>query len=346
MVGGVQPDVTVIVPTYERPELTRLAIESALAQTFTSFRVLVGDDSRSDRVEAVVHDLGDDRVVYSRNEQQRGAGANWVHLIRSATTPLVASLNDDDTWDEHFLERLAVPMLEDPDLALAFGDYWLTDADGALLVDRTEVLSRRTHRDRLLEGKFAGGRDDLIRLAVAWNAPQPATCAVMRTAAVSGIELPEQVISIHDLWFNYRLACSGAGFYYVPERLAFYRCHSESLTESVGFVDEEDYVFEQVLGTPDLEEGVADDVRRYWAHIRWVRAVHLMASDAADAQQRSQRELELARHHLTGARRIAALAGSRSSLAWRVGAHARDAKQRRASHTVRLTDGESASLAR
>jgi hypothetical protein len=168
----------------------------------------------------------------------------------------------------------------------------------------------------------------------------------MRTAAVSSIELPEQVTSIHDLWFNYRLACSGENFYYVPERLAFYRCHSESLTESVGFVDEEDYVFEQVLGTPGLDEGVADDVRRYWAHIRWVRAVHLMASDASDAQQRSQRELELARHHLTGLRRIAASGGSRSSLAWRIGARARGAKERRTSQTVRVTDDESASPTR
>ena len=174
-----------------------------------------------------------------------------------------------------------------------------------------------------------GGRYSLIRLAVAWNAPQPATCAVMRTASVVDIELPDEVISIHDLWFNYQLALSGRSFYYVPERLALYRCHTESLTQTVGYVDEEDYIFERVLGTSDLDEEVADDVRRYWAHIRWVRAVHLMASDAPGAKERSQHELKVARDHLRGARRVAAYAGSASSLAWQLGARARRVRQRR-----------------
>lgn len=315
-----EPVVSIVLPTYERPALTRLAITSALRQSFGEFRLLVGDDSSTDAVEAVVREFDDPRISYRRNTPRRGPAANWTELIRSATTPFVASLNDDDEWEPTFLERLVPPMLSDDHISLAFGDYWLIDEHGRQLVELTDELSRRTRRDRLERGVLTTSIDDRIRVVAAWNAPQPAICAVMRTAAVQHITVPAEVSSIHDLWFSYQLALQGGDFYFVPERLTRYRWHSESLTQTVGFDDEEDHVFAEVVRTEGLTPSVAAEVRRYWASIRWGRAVRLMSRDDSDAERRSRDELRRAKADLSGPRRVAAELGSRSSIAWRVGA--------------------------
>ena len=42
------PKVSVIIPTYNRGELLRSAIESALEQTFTDLEIIVCDDKSTD----------------------------------------------------------------------------------------------------------------------------------------------------------------------------------------------------------------------------------------------------------------------------------------------------------
>jgi len=318
------PAVTIIMPTYERPETTQTAIRSALAQHFGSFVLRIGDDSESDAVERVVRGFDDPRIDYRRNERRLGAAGNWIALLRSADTPYVASLNDDDEWLPGYLEQLVPPLEHDPEVAVAFGDFTLVDEHGRELAAATEALSRRTRRATLSGGRCGGERDDGLRLVAVWNAPQPAICAALRSDFVRRIEFPEQVTSIHDLWLSYQVVVAGGGFYYVPERLTRYRRHGASLTRTVGFGDEEDYVFGRIIAE-NADSDVVREVAEYWSAIRWGRAVALMGAGDREA---SQRELRFAAPRLHGVRRAAAFVAGRSTLPWSLLATARAARRR------------------
>jgi hypothetical protein len=306
--------VTIIMPTYERTEYLRSAIASALAQTYTDWVLQVGDNSATDAVERVVRSFDDPRIRYHRNAENLGAHGNWLNLIDIATTPLVASLHDDDIWEPDFLARTVPMMLQDETLAMVFTDYWSIDSAGRRLPELTEQTTRTAHRHEIPSGRLDMDRNGLVRVAVVWNAPQPAYAAVLRRSAALEVEYPAIPNMISDLWLSYSLARAGAGIAYVAERLTNYRVHGGSVT-ATGLAEPEDAVFSRIVaecaGMP-----VTAEVHRRWAELRWGRAIRLMADSSQSA--RSRREMRLAAPWLSGTRRVAAHLGGRSGLAWRL----------------------------
>ena len=305
---------TIILPAYERALTTRLAIRSALDQTYDSFVLRIGDDSASDDVLSIVREFDDPRIQYHRNERRLGPRGNWAALLRSARTPFVASLNDDDEWLPEFLERLVPPMVRHEEVAMSFGDYWLMDEHGRTLDTPTDELAVRTRRNIMREGIYGRDRPAGLQLVAAWNAPQPALCAVLRTSMVAGIEFPPEVVSIHDMWLSYQIVMQGGWFYYTPERLSRYRLHPASLTQTVGFAPEEDYVFDRIIAENPDERLVLNDIEDYRAYLRWGRAGRMMTSGERVS---SQRELLAAAPRLRGLRGLLANVAGRSSLVWR-----------------------------
>jgi glycosyltransferase involved in cell wall biosynthesis len=64
------PRVSVIIPTYNRKDYVREAIDSVLAQTYTDYEIIVVDDGSSDGTEAVLRERYGDRIRYLWQENQ------------------------------------------------------------------------------------------------------------------------------------------------------------------------------------------------------------------------------------------------------------------------------------
>ncbi|CAD5243164.1 glycosyltransferase [Thermococcus camini] len=98
-----RPAVSVIIPTYNRDELLRRAIESVLNQSFDDFEVLVVDGARSESTRELIRSFGDGRIRYV---PQRGKGiANARNLgVLKARGKFIAFLDDDDRWRRDKLE--------------------------------------------------------------------------------------------------------------------------------------------------------------------------------------------------------------------------------------------------
>lgn len=92
--------VSVVIPTYDRPEQLLAAVRSVLAQTRSDLEVIVVHDGPDVRSVRPVEDLDDPRVRVVRTPSPSGdAGATARNLgIREATGRWVALLDDDDEW--------------------------------------------------------------------------------------------------------------------------------------------------------------------------------------------------------------------------------------------------------
>lgn len=99
------PLVTVVIPTYRRPQLVTNAIDSVLRQTFKDLEIVVVDDCSPDDTRSVVEAIRDGRVRYLRHETNKGLPAVRNTGIRAARGQYVAFLDDDDEWREDKLER-------------------------------------------------------------------------------------------------------------------------------------------------------------------------------------------------------------------------------------------------
>jgi len=92
------PFFTVVIPTYNRPNLLKRAVVSVLSQTFEDFELIIVDDHSTDDTGSIVKSFSDPRIQYSINHRKKGAcGARNVGIF-SAKGKWVAFLDDDDVW--------------------------------------------------------------------------------------------------------------------------------------------------------------------------------------------------------------------------------------------------------
>lgn len=105
----ITPLVSVVIPTRNRKELLRRALNSVFAQTYTRLQIIVVDDASEDGTEAMVAALRDDRVCYLRHPTSRGGAAARNTGIRAATGTVIGFLDDDDEWEaDKVFEQLKV----------------------------------------------------------------------------------------------------------------------------------------------------------------------------------------------------------------------------------------------
>lgn len=90
------PQVSVIIPTHNRAGMVQDAIESALAQTFRDFEIIVVDDGSTDETREVLEKYKD-RIHYFYQVNQ-GAAAARNNAIAASRGELIALLDSDDIW--------------------------------------------------------------------------------------------------------------------------------------------------------------------------------------------------------------------------------------------------------
>ena len=94
--GGASPEMTVAIPTIDRPELLRRAIASVLEQSSESFEVIVSDNASVARVAGIVAAFGDDRIRFQRHERRLTMTENWNSCLEAAKGHYFLLLSDDD----------------------------------------------------------------------------------------------------------------------------------------------------------------------------------------------------------------------------------------------------------
>jgi len=93
------PEVSVVIPTYNRAHLIGRAVDSVLQQSYCDCHVIVVDDGSTDGTDAVMAERygGNDRVEYLR-QPNRGVSAARNAGIARMRGEFLAFLDSDDLW--------------------------------------------------------------------------------------------------------------------------------------------------------------------------------------------------------------------------------------------------------
>lgn len=221
-----QPLVSVIIPTYNRPEYLKVALTSAVQQTYQNIEIIVSDNCSSENPQSIIEDFKDSRIRFFRNESNLGMFVNTMNAFKQAQGKYVASLLDDDMWEKDFLAKL-VPALEaNSDLALAFCDHYVIKADGTIDIAATQKCSHFYKRVNLKEGIY----QPFYKLSLIDRAVSSATAAVIRREIIDWDSIPAEVGGSWDIYLNYLCCRSGNGAYYYPAKLTRYREHEQTET--------------------------------------------------------------------------------------------------------------------
>ena len=92
------PQISILIPTYNRAGYLAEAIESALDQDYPNLEVIVSDNASTDGTEKWIQRYSaDSRFRYFRNETNLGSGPNYRKLLYVyATGEYGHFLTDDD----------------------------------------------------------------------------------------------------------------------------------------------------------------------------------------------------------------------------------------------------------
>jgi glycosyltransferase involved in cell wall biosynthesis len=224
------PLVSVILPTYNRPEYLREAITSAVNQTYTNIEILISDNCSPNNPQTIIDGFQDPRLKFFRQTRNIGAFANVIGTFKRANGKYVASLLDDDAWEEDYLSKM-IPLLEEnPDVVIAFCDFYIMDKDGVIDLPKTERYSHIFGRKKLSEGLY----NPFHELALISKSISPAFASIMRRDAIKWENIPPEVGLIWDTHLAYLFSSTGHSAYYLPCRLTRSRKHSQTITSQGG----------------------------------------------------------------------------------------------------------------
>ena len=139
--------VSVIVPTYNRPEILKRALKSVAEQTHQNIEIIVINDGGVD-VSDVVNQF--ENVVYISKQENKGLPAARNTGIRLATGKYITYLDDDDIIYPHSVETMVNALDNNPEkLVYTRWHKWINEEIKA------ESVSHVYTKNRLLQHNIA-----------------------------------------------------------------------------------------------------------------------------------------------------------------------------------------------
>ncbi|RUT57718.1 glycosyl transferase [Clostridium botulinum] len=110
------PLVSVLIPTYNRPEYFKEALESVINQTYRNIEIIIGDDSTNDETENLIKEnyLNNyDNIKYYHNKKNLGQFDNDLKLYDIAEGQFINFLMDDDLFRTTKIEKMMNYFIQD-----------------------------------------------------------------------------------------------------------------------------------------------------------------------------------------------------------------------------------------
>ncbi|MCK4852295.1 MAG: glycosyltransferase [Candidatus Omnitrophica bacterium] len=150
--SGKGPEVSVIIPTYNRAHVVGRAIESVLNQTYREFEIIVVDDGSTDNTKELIEDKYGKQVNYVR-QPRKGAPAARNLGFRISRGKFVNFLDSDDYFLPENLEKKVRVLERNPAAGWVYSDSYYTDEE--------RNFFRRSHSLRKMRKKIET-RDDVF----------------------------------------------------------------------------------------------------------------------------------------------------------------------------------------
>jgi glycosyltransferase involved in cell wall biosynthesis len=156
-----KPIISVIIPTFRRPQLLKRAIDSVLAQTYPHFQICIYDDASKDETSRMVGQYRDERISYHAHPENIGLNNNYNYGLDRIDTPFFIFLSDDDLFMPSFLEEAIKGFEQYPDAGVFVGGVIYMDKKKRLMGVISHEGSGRSYyssRDIInetVQGRFA-----------------------------------------------------------------------------------------------------------------------------------------------------------------------------------------------
>ncbi len=141
-----QPFFSVIIPSFNRRDFLKKAVDSVFAQTYSDFELIVVDDGSDDGTEEIIRSYHDPRVFYLK-QQNLGVSSARNNGIARSRGDFLAFLDSDDMWRAEKLEHVAEHIVSSPGISVFHtNETWFRDGRILTQKDKYKRPSGRVYR--------------------------------------------------------------------------------------------------------------------------------------------------------------------------------------------------------
>jgi len=263
--------VSVIIPCFNCDKYILASVRSVYAQNWPNIEVIVVDDGSTDRsAELVSAHFPNVRLIQQANQ---GVAAARNNGLAQATGEWIAFLDADDIWLDNKLALQWVLLQGSPETRMCYAAWHVWQSDSP---EPTEELLGQLRANACSSGgqQPAGASGwiypALLLDCVVWTSTVLAHRSVFDEIGVFDTSL--RIGEDYDLWLR---ASRVTKILRVPDRLALYRIHPESITKSAPSNNYQGIVIQRALdrwgftspdGTPANQAAICNGLARTWTN--------------------------------------------------------------------------------
>jgi glycosyltransferase involved in cell wall biosynthesis len=258
--------ISICMPTRNRPQLLKLALESCFHQTAKAHEIIIGDDSNNDATERLINSLASPirfGVKYLKNPFSYGQANNINNLFSVATGRWIILLHDDDILMPCAISEYLTTIAAHPDVVLVYGRQYVMDFSGKFLKEESgphnAFFSRTESR--------MGIQRSIVEAAIDGQVPSNGYMVLRSIASERRFRGPEEVGDACDYDFAIQLALadSHAKACLIPAYTHCYRRTPNSLY-SLGRCESFAYQQVQALMAAGIEKAACERALVRLAH--------------------------------------------------------------------------------
>lgn len=208
------PLISIVTPTYNRADFIKYTIESALAQTYPNFEMLIIDDGSTDITEDVVSRYQDTRIIYEK-QANKGQSVARNRAIEKSRGEFICFLDSDDIWFPNKLEISLAAFRDNPSIDIFYSDRTTIDENGKEISQKNMRRHSGFIASKLLKDNFISMTTVMVRKKC--------------FDELGVFDTNERWAEDYELWLRF---ASKYCFFYQPIYLAAYRVMENQLSSN------------------------------------------------------------------------------------------------------------------
>jgi glycosyltransferase involved in cell wall biosynthesis len=133
------PQVSIVIPTYNRAHLIGETIQSVIDQTFKDWEMIIVDDGSDDDTEEVVNAIASEKIHYFKIEHTGNLGKVRNYGIQKSKGVYIAFLDSDDLWKSEKLFVQIELLKKNPPAKFSFSNSEQF-GDGAIITPKYNLF--------------------------------------------------------------------------------------------------------------------------------------------------------------------------------------------------------------
>ncbi len=209
-----QPEISIVMPVFNREKYIKIAVESILNQTFTDFEFVIINDGSTDNTLSILQSFDDKRIKIFTNEQNSGIVFSRNRGLKEAQGKFIGMFDSDDVALPEKFKIQYKFLVENPEFAMVGSWVRWIDENGKILRKKWKLNKPSSHIPAIM----------LFR-----NYFVQSTILIRREAIPQGgYSSGFDIVEDSKMWFDVARKYKVAN---IQKYLVLYRVHSENISD-------------------------------------------------------------------------------------------------------------------